>query len=438
MPRDLRSALVVFSISSIALLGGCPKDPGADPVDCVQDPFHPQCPVDCVGHPGDPRCQPGQVENPHQNGGGPGDELVGCIAQEYCDGIDNNCDGQVDESGPDGELCDCPVEVGNPCYDGPLGTRGVGACTDGIQFCDRVVNGEAVLGECHDAVKPNPAGEICGNGVDDDCNGTVDDGCDTPPIVTCNPSQIFSSPLQTVFMSGTAAPGSSGFPIASQSWTVAVRPTGSTTNPVIVGGNPANVNLFLDVAGQFVMTFTATDTGGNVGTCNTVIEAIPTENLRIEVSWDKNDTDVDSHLLHPTATNWDNNPLVCHWRNCDGGAVLPWGAPGPQDDPRLDLDDIDGFGPENINIDVPELNAPYRFGVFYFSDHGNGPTNVTVKIFCGGVLAQQFGPQQLTGPTFGSSPNQLWKVADIVFTSGSSCQITPLNVILSQGANIPR
>jgi hypothetical protein len=74
---------------------------------------------------------------------------------EDCNGIDDNCDGIIDN---------LPSRA---CYDGPAGTRGVGACRDGTQSC-----ASGAWGACVGAFKPNP--EAC-NGMDDDCNGIPDD-----------------------------------------------------------------------------------------------------------------------------------------------------------------------------------------------------------------------------------------------------------------------
>lgn len=60
------------------------------------------------------------------------------------------------------------------CYDGLVGTDGVGPCHGGTQTCN--TNGTA-YGICMAQVIPSD--EICANGVDEDCSGTPDDVPDT-------------------------------------------------------------------------------------------------------------------------------------------------------------------------------------------------------------------------------------------------------------------
>lgn len=90
--------------------------------------------------------------------------------QEICDGQDNNCNGQVDET------CECVHGQFYPCGRGDNRSREamlnrIGRCRPGEAYCNM-----GHLEECLGGVDPLPR-EDCSNEEDDDCDGTVNNGC---------------------------------------------------------------------------------------------------------------------------------------------------------------------------------------------------------------------------------------------------------------------
>jgi len=86
---------------------------------------------------------------------------------EVCDSIDNDCNGVVDD-----QLPNTTMEV---CYDGPQETILVGECKPGIRYC---VDG-SMESDCVGMVLPSP--ELC-DGKDNDCDGEIDEGFDTGSV----------------------------------------------------------------------------------------------------------------------------------------------------------------------------------------------------------------------------------------------------------------
>lgn len=74
---------------------------------------------------------------------------------EVCDGLDNDCDSQIDEG------CSCDSGTTQPCG------SDVGICSIGTQWCE-----DGRWGDCHGNISPRL--EIC-DGRDNDCDGQTDE-----------------------------------------------------------------------------------------------------------------------------------------------------------------------------------------------------------------------------------------------------------------------
>jgi hypothetical protein len=102
-------------------------------------------------------CAPGFVDTDRNPANGCECKLTN-NGVEICDGLDNDCNGVVDDG------------ARAVVYPGMAGTLGVGVCAAGVQACQ---NG--VLVPVTMPITPTP--EIC-DGLDNDCNGKVDDTFD--------------------------------------------------------------------------------------------------------------------------------------------------------------------------------------------------------------------------------------------------------------------
>lgn len=101
--------------------------------------------------------------------------------------------------------------------------------------------------------------------------------------------------------------------------------------------------------------------------------------ISARLDWDTDGTDVDLHLVAPGGTAFDPN-LDCYFRNTNPD----WGVRNdPIDDPFLDDDDVNGFGPENINL---SRTAPgqYRVYAHYWRSGTVGASTARVEVFLGG------------------------------------------------------
>ena len=153
------------------------------------------------------------------------DAAVNPNAIETCNGIDDNCDGQIDE--------------------------GFDLDGDGFTICQNDCN------DSNAAVNPNVS-EVCGNNIDDDCDGDIDEDCGPPLEVFaggCQPVYYGYAPFECDTLEASVMGGVSPY---SYSWE-----TGETTATILVC--PIDTTAYV---------VTVTDANGNTSTDTVIVEVI--------------------------------------------------------------------------------------------------------------------------------------------------------------------
>ena len=135
--------------------------------------------------------------------------------------------------------------------------------------------------------------------------------------------------------------------------------------------------------------------------------------LWTELRWNTNASDVDFHLLPPgssVSALWTSSD--CYYSN-----KLPsWGG-------SLDVDDVDGYGPEHITIPTVSVTGTYRLFIHYYATHGASGTAASVTVSSNGGADVSFGPYALNSAGT-DGHGDVWEVCTITYPGGA---ITPVN-----------
>ncbi len=263
-------------------------------------------------------------------------------------------------------------------------------------------------------------------GDDDDDDDSSPPPSTGVPIAVCG-GTIFANPLEVVQVSSFSFHTGGFAQTLSLQYAWTLTPVaGSITTLSNANTSTASTSPYVDLVGTYVAHLTVTDSAGLTDTCDQTIEVLPPENFRVELFWDEED-DFDLHLLEANDGNGNQGtPFTdgdCYFGNCQT-LGLDWAVPGDiYDNPYLDLDDIPGLGPENINITDPAL-APYDgwYQVMVHdytgsTDDNMGTTNGTLNIYLNQVLVQTYGFSM-------SGDGDEYYVAKIEWPSGS---VVPCN-----------
>ena len=383
---------------------------------------------------------------------------------DYCNGIDDDCDGMIDEG------CPCKAGETQACFSGKPKQRWVGTCADGVQTCRVIMRGgEAVgqWGECKGEILPKK--DLCDN-ADNNCNGCADEGLCCSPKINCNYKIENALPFVDKIIDGTKIYEYYDSDKVTWEWTMSKGPcdtvlgkTSFTTKAaktleglegdgeetdVVSGVGFSQFKVNFKLSGNYTLHLKITRENGEIYECEWKLK-VESNGLRVELCWDTTGpagTDIDLHLgKNGVTTSWGNiynttDNLACYYMNCkyDLSEGPDWGYEktenydkdgnkGMMRNPRLDMDNVVTVGkPENINLDNPKDGDTFRVLVHRFHFNTTFETHPVVNIYCGGTLKATYGVDpQLSGF---KDENDSWEVVEIKWVGGYSsdkCELTP-------------
>ena len=214
-------------------------------------------------------------------------------------------------------------------------------------------------------------------------------------------------------------------------WSVIDRPQASLSTVDEASSEMAGFRA--DIAGEYVIELSVYDEVGIVSCEPDQLTAFvdPESDIHVELTWevpaspDGTGSDLDLHYLHPNGS-WSSSPWGVFWNNRepdweDGSTVT------------LDIDDLTGAEPENVNHSNPDSNYDYAVGVYYFGDQGFGAVDAQIRLYFLDDLVYE-GHETLENPGDGvvdadAQFGDFWYVANIGVAPGGFPDVDLLDIV---------
>lgn len=195
-------------------------------------------------------------------------------------------------------------------------------------------------------------------------------------------------PLREVILDGTRSYDPQDRPIIP-TWRLVSVPKGS--GATLDRADSMEPVFFADLVGEYVIELGVQNDMGrsDLTPDQVVVHVVPATSIYVQLTWDA-EVDLDLHLVPAEDDVWGRED--CTWCNMSPD----WGEIGEdRDDPSLDADTIDGFGPETITILDPS-EGRFTAYVDYYGEGGDigcradcPETTATLDVYVDGHHVQQ-------------------------------------------------
>ncbi|MFW5967007.1 MAG: choice-of-anchor D domain-containing protein [Persicimonas sp.] len=229
---------------------------------------------------------------------------------------------------------------------------------------------------------------------------------------------ISAAPLDTIILDGTGSEDPDGR-VEDGSWRFVELPDDADEPSINDAEEDPDDPLLKEfkplTAGTYVAELTVVDNEGfeSCDPAQVEITVIPNETVHVELTWtnpedpdetDDTGSDVDLHLAKMGPGAWFEEPYDIYYQNPEND----WNP----ESPSLDIDDRDGAGPENIQMDDPANCEWYAVGVHYFRQR-YGTAYATIRIY----INENLVFESLNTPL--KNGDNFWDVARIHWNDGN-------------------
>jgi hypothetical protein len=209
-------------------------------------------------------------------------------------------------------------------------------------------------------------------------------------------------PLDTLRLTGeNSIASTSGSSVVRYEWRLLDRPVGSSED--FSDPQSARTEITVDVAGTYSFGLDVFDLEG-VKSCETAVlevDVIPSDDLLLQLVWSGQSSDFDIHVLR------EGGELFNHDGDCYFSNRQPQWTSVPEENPEIDGDDDDGYGPENASIKHPRLGSNWRVFIHYWNKNADAPPiTATLRMFA-------YGQQVVEVSKTFSDDEFMWSALDI-------------------------